>query len=253
MTYKTLVFDIDDTLIIEKYSVIHGLKAVMAAENINYTDDTFDQWGKIELDFWNNYRAGNIDVPELYKQGAVDEFGRVKSEWIRAQRFRELLSEPITLERAYQLLDIFELAMKERVVPFDGMVDLVKKLSSCYTLLVATDGVHEIADHKLQSIEADGYFSGVFSPRETGHIKPNPAFFDVIFDKFGRNLDDYLIIGNSLSADIRLANNLGIDSCLFNSWRETPKRDNLPTDIVKSVPELEQLLMPTAEFLSETR
>lgn len=242
--YEILVFDIDDTLIVEKHSVENGLKAVLAPQGETYQNSDFDRWAEIEANFWHDYRKDQIRVPEKYLNEAKDEHGRGRREWVRAQRIAAFLSLSETdLGRAYQLLDVFEKAMQELVVPVVGVCELLSDLTQSYVLVAATDGVHEIAEHKLRSIGAIDYFSEVISPLTTGAVKPKPAFFEPIFAKFGRELSRYLVVGNSLKADIKLANNLRIDSCLYNSWNAEITEEIQPTFTINEFSELRQILL----------
>ena len=243
-SYRVLVFDIDDTLIIEKHSVVHGLEAIFAAEDKQYTDTDYERWCDIEFKFWDDYRNDLVEIPEIYNDGGRDGFDRQKRDWLRSERLRKLMPNTTKQERLFQLLDIFEDEIKNKVVPHDGMVSLIKDLATAnYQLVVATDGVHDIAEHKLKAIGVSSYFDQIFSPLTTGTIKPKPEFFKQIFEQYGDNSADYLIIGNSLNADVRLANNLVIDSCLFNSWDETPEPNNQPTYIANDSDELRQILL----------
>jgi FMN phosphatase YigB (HAD superfamily) len=47
--------------------------------------------------------------------------------------------------------------------------------------------------------------------------KPGMGFFEKVFDEVGSdNLNDYLIIGDSLTSDIQGGNNADIKTCWFN-------------------------------------
>lgn len=244
--YTTLLFDIDDTLIQERFSVIHGLEQVSVAQGATYHDTDFARWGELELDFWNRHRAGQIEVPAVYCDGGLDDYGRNRGEWLRAQRFIELFSaDAVTLARAYELLDIFEMALRKKVVPAENLLSTLDYLAAKYTLLAVTDGVHDIAEHKLQRAGIANHFAAVFSPLNTGVIKPKPDMLTPVFSHFGADPRQYLLIGNSLSADIQLASNVGIDSCLYDTWGEAGLIDDLdpkPTFVIHNLSELRQFL-----------
>lgn len=63
----------------------------------------------------------------------------------------------------------------------------------------------------------DKILDDVFISEDLGVDKPNKAFFDKIFEKIGStNKKEYILIGDSLTSDIRGANNAAIKNIWFN-------------------------------------
>ena len=84
------------------------------------------------------------------------------------------------------------------------------------------------------------YFSEIFISEKIGVSKPNEAFFLKVFSSINFNSpENILLIGDSLSSDIKGANNIGIDCCWFN-----PKSLPLPTNfrVTFQIKELRELL-----------
>ena len=239
--YKILLFDIDDTLIIDRASIENGLREVFSSVGGEYLKDVYYDWMRAESDFWDSYRNGEISVPEEYNNGAPDGFGRNRSSWVRAQRIVRFMNLT-DLGEAYRLLDLYEQGKMRVAQPMPGGLDLIKTLHGKYELIAATDEVHEVAISKLRLSGYDKYFSKVFSPLVSGCIKPKPEFFMPIHKQIGGNLEDYLMIGNSLSSDIQLACNVGIDSCLlWTSQRLSPESPR-PTYIIDDISKLTTIL-----------
>ena len=56
---------------------------------------------------------------------------------------------------------------------------------------------------------------------EAGAAKPDPGIFDVAFDKMGQpRKEEVLIVGDSLTSDIKGGSDYGIDTCWFNPAQE---------------------------------
>ncbi len=71
------------------------------------------------------------------------------------------------------------------------------------------------------------YISGAFISEEAGASKPSAAYFDYVFSHIdGITRDNCLLVGDSLSSDIRGANNAGIPCCWYN-----PKKAARPGDL----------------------
>lgn len=62
------------------------------------------------------------------------------------------------------------------------------------------------------------FFDELYISEEVGFEKPDVRFFETIFTKETiKNLDEVLMIGDSLTSDIRGANRVGIDSIWLNN------------------------------------
>jgi len=57
----------------------------------------------------------------------------------------------------------------------------------------------------------------IFISEELGYEKPNPKFFDKVFEAIGDyDKSEVMIIGDSLTSDMQTGNNMGIKCCWFN-------------------------------------
>ena len=64
---------------------------------------------------------------------------------------------------------------------------------------------------RLSLIHIYKLFQGIYVSEESGYQKPQQEYFDYCFKKMGRNdVENMLIIGDSLTSDIRGGNNVGI-------------------------------------------
>ena len=71
------------------------------------------------------------------------------------------------------------------------------------------------------------YITGAFISEEAGASKPSAAYFDYVFSRIdGITRENCLLVGDSLSSDIRGANNYGLPCCWYN-----PKEAARPEDL----------------------
>ena len=64
------------------------------------------------------------------------------------------------------------------------------------------------------------YFKGIFISEQLGFVKPQKEFFDAVFSKIPDfKKEEAIIIGDSLSSDIKGGNNAEIKTCWFNPKR----------------------------------
>ena len=59
-------------------------------------------------------------------------------------------------------------------------------------------------------------FDDIFISEDVGHEKPDITYFNYIKEKTHYDPDTTIIIGDSLTSDIKGGENAGIDTCYFN-------------------------------------
>ena len=63
----------------------------------------------------------------------------------------------------------------------------------------------------------DQYFEVLVISEEEGVAKPDPGYFDIVFERMGHPpRESALVIGDSLTSDMRGANLYGVDACWYN-------------------------------------
>ena len=83
----------------------------------------------------------------------------------------------------------------------------------------------------------------VFVSEDAGFQKPMKEYFDYVFERIPNFApEEGLIIGDSLSADIKGGYVAGIDTCWFNPERKLNDSGIIPTYEVHNFEELEALL-----------
>ncbi len=123
--------------------------------------------------------------------------------WIRCG-----LARPISIiwERAPQL--------------FPDALTLLDALVGNVHLALITNGLTRVQRARLAHSGLNAYFEAVVISEEEGVAKPEPGIFAVIFGRMGHpQRSEVLMIGDSLTSDIRGANRYGIDACWYNPRR----------------------------------
>ena len=106
-----------------------------------------------------------------------------------------------------------------------------------------TNGVASTQRKRLAATGLNNYVKEVFISEIIGAQKPQKAFFDHCIEHIGPcDLREILLIGDSLSADIRGANMAGIPSCWFNPKGKPLSGTEKPDLEIRSLDELRSLL-----------
>jgi 2-haloacid dehalogenase len=161
---------------------------------------TAETYERINLGLWGQFEKGLIDrntviytrFGELFKELGIDNDG-------------------IAFEDDYQEL----LGMQHFFM--EDALQVVQELFSKYYLYIVTNGVTATQLRRLKESGVDRYMKKIFVSEETSYQKPMKEYFDYCFqriDHFKR--EETIIIGDSLTSDIRGGNNAGIAACWFN-------------------------------------
>lgn len=69
----------------------------------------------------------------------------------------------------------------------------------------------------LKKAAFPGFFDGVFISEEVGAAKPSKEYFDFVYDKIDeKDKTKIIVVGDSLSADIRGGKAYGFVTCWYN-------------------------------------
>ncbi len=122
---------------------------------------------------------------------------------------------------------------RNKVVFFDGAIDVLTALSEKYKVYALTNGN---ADVKMIGI--DKYLSGVVSSAEIGVSKPSPEIFEAALKKAGEEAASCIHVGDNYEDDIVGASNAGIASIWLDHQHQKGPAMNLATKVVTEVKEI---------------
>ncbi len=133
---------------------------------------------------------------------------------------------------------------RNRVVFFEGAVDVLTALSEKYKVYALTNGN---ADIKMIGI--DKYLSGAVSSADVGVSKPSSEIFEAVLNKAGEEATSCIHVGDDYEDDIVGANNAGMASIWLDHQQENCPAMNLATKVVSKVTEIPHAV----ELITETR
>jgi 2-haloacid dehalogenase len=241
--YKILIFDLDDTLIDNRENTRAAFAKMLADAGQTYSDEKFERWYKIDVEFWAKWRDGQVEIPPEF----AHEVGK-KSEkfrdWIHSQRILQYFGNETSNNRAVEFSKIYVHALTDNVLEIDGAYETLKYLAAgAYRIIISTNGTKAAAHGKLKKIGVLPFVADVLSAETTGYMKPYIEFFEAIKERNdGFQRADYLMIGDSLKSDIGFAQNAGIDSCWFDRGEKKLTPEYAPTFIIKDLRELRAIL-----------
>ncbi|MGD8466532.1 MAG: YjjG family noncanonical pyrimidine nucleotidase [Anaerolineae bacterium] len=203
MAYEWLLFDADGTLFDYDLAEASALQRTFAQAGYPFAPGYLQTYRRINARFWSEF-----------------ERGRVTAEGIKSQRFVELFDslqlegDPLVFSRQYLV------CLGEEAHLIDGAQAVLEALSGRLGLVLITNGLQSVQRSRLARSPIGHYFGDVIISEEVGASKPDGRIFDLAFEKMGHPAKSaVLIVGDSLSSDIRGGWAYGIDTCWYNPRR----------------------------------
>ncbi|MEG0256661.1 MAG: YjjG family noncanonical pyrimidine nucleotidase [Vagococcus sp.] len=200
--YDYLIFDLDNTLLDFSKSEYNALQSLFAKYGVVFNEETFEQYKKINHQLWSKL-----------------EEGRIKKETVLESRFAQFFATQGVQVDGAKADDEYRQFLENRNDLMDGAIELLEFLTEeGYTIYAGTNGVGRTQRKRLENANMTGFFKELYISEEIGFEKPDVRFFETIFSKEGiKELNSVLMIGDSLSSDIRGANRVGIDTIWLNN------------------------------------
>ena len=170
------------------------------------------------------------------------ELGRLTRDEVKLRRFVLLINEfGLDIEPA-AAARYYENALSIGHYFIDGAPELLESLHEKYALYLVSNGTAAVQEGRLKSAGIKKYFKDIFISQYIGAEKPDRAFFDRCFARIADfKRDETVIVGDSLSSDIKGGKNAGIGTVWFNPRHEAPG-DPTPDYEIHRLCELEALL-----------
>ncbi len=107
---------------------------------------------------------------------------------------------------------------------------------------MVTNGSRVAQELKLAKSGIDKLSDGIFISEDVGVQKPEKEFFDRVQKATGYVEEETMIIGDSLTSDIKGGNNAGIKTCWYNP-KGAPREGDVKVDYeIRNLWELKDIL-----------
>ncbi len=238
--YEIILLDLDDTLIDNLENVRYAYRKMVEFMDEKYTEEGFNRWYNLDKQFWIDFSNQKIEVPLEYKSNH-DDFVK----YVRSLRYMIYFDNQISLEKAFEINDLFLDSLNELVVPVEGAKEILEYLHSKYRLVIATNGPTNAVESKLKKIGCLNQIDSIFSADMTKNTvtKPDNKYFDELLEFINfHDRKKILIIGDSLRSEVQGGMNSGIDSIWFNRFQKQLPNNYAPTYIVEKLIEIKNII-----------
>jgi putative hydrolase of the HAD superfamily len=258
LAVDTLIFDLDDTLIVEEAlaeaafveagepaRIRYGLEPESlhltvrkTCREIWYAFSSHPYCKRIGISSWEGMWAEFTGPdPEL----------KPLRDWAPTYRFTSWkaalqlhgIDDP---QLAAEIAEAFPRLRREKHEVFPDTLPTLQHCSSGYSLGLLTNGASDLQRRKIDGAGIGKYFDQVLISGESGFAKPDRRAYELLLLRLGSTAEGSIMIGDRLSTDIQGAQGVGIRSVWVNRSRKSPDSPVIPDWEISSVEELSCIL-----------
>ena len=223
---RNVLFDLDDTLFDFHKAEKIALTKTLVHFGVDPTEETLALYSTINAAHWKRL-----------------ELGEISREEVKVGRYRELFKtigvecDPVKATAYYESM----LAIGHYFMP--GAPELLEELYRKYRLYIVSNGTAKVQEGRIGSSGIAKYMDGIFISQILGANKPDKQVFEICFAEIPDfSLSETVIIGDSLSSDIKGGINAGITTVWFNPKGIENDNDIKPDYTIKELSEVPGLL-----------
>ena len=198
--YPYLLFDADNTLFDFTTAEQIAFRRTCEKNGIPWSEENYAAYKEINAALWADFDRG------LYEKS-----------FVVVERFRRLLTHLGIEGDADACMQVQEDTLGECSMLIDGAEELCRRLSETHKLYLVTNAVAAVQKRRLAASTIKQYLDGAFISEDAGAAKPHTAYFDYVFSCIeGITKENCIVIGDSLTSDIKGANNYGLPCVWYN-------------------------------------
>lgn len=262
MAIRNILFDLDDTLVIEYASADaaflatcerahekHSIDPKALHQTVRYharelwrASETITYCRAIGISSWEGLWASFL--------GSGPNLKRLRA-WAPTYRhetwFRALADHGVSdVSFAEQLSGIFLVERRARHILFADVEDNLTNLRENYRLALVTNGVPDLQCEKIQRTQLAQYFDAILISGEIGIGKPDCQIFNLALEALGALSSETVMVGDSLTRDILGAQHAGLKGIWLNRSGNDVSVQVTPDVQITSLSQLPELLQTLA-------
>lgn len=201
MKYKTLLIDIDDTLLDFQKSEDIAIRMTLEKYGCEASDENVMMYKTINKNYWKKLERKEIEKEVLLLKRFEDLFNNLgvyglDYKQVNTDYFEFLTSHPIEIE---------------------GAVDFLKKAGKHMEIYAITNAVTRVQEKRLSQVKITKHLKKIYISEAVGYPKPDKRFFDFVLNDLNiTDKNEVVIMGDSLTSDIQGGINSNIDTIWYN-------------------------------------
>jgi len=225
--FDIILWDLDNTLLDFTESERYSITECFSRAGLSIDDSIIETYSAINLDYWKRLEKGEVTKEALLYGRFFSLFEKLNLTEVDIPLFQKTYQHLLGSVYFYK----------------DDSYRLCEKLKDQYRQYIVTNGVKSTQENKLSISGFDKLMDGVFISEEIGYPKPDIRFFEKCFETIKpEDRSRVIIIGDSLSSDMKGGNQVDIATCWYNP-EETGKESDIRVDFeIKHLWQIEDIL-----------
>ena len=226
---KTIIFDLDNTLIDLTLSVKQALELIFR---------------NIGSEFLDNYLSDFLELDDFLWDKARDMSSGISKESVPTYRFEVFFNRHKIAYYDYkQANEWFKEGLATSVFPYRNTEAVIKKIyEKGYTICVATNGLESLQKPRIINTSFSKYIKRIFVSEEVGADKPDPKIFIYLMKEMQIDSEEAIMIGDSKTQDIKGAQAMNIKTIWFNPGRKKNLSNIIPDYEINNMEEVIRII-----------
>lgn len=214
--FDMILWDVDGTLLDFVYSQRAALSACLKEIGVPVTEYLLETYSRINDAYWKQLELGCVTRDQLLTGRFVSFFEECKIEQ----------ADPVSFQHAYES----HLGQVYRYQ--ENSYEICRFLHGKVKQYVITNGITQVQRSKLELAGLTSFFEEIFISEEVGTPKPRKEFFDTCINRIEQQWggpvrkDRMLIVGDSLTSDIKGGFLYGIPTCWYRPSTADTENEN---------------------------
>ena len=211
--FTTVLWDVDNTLLDFQLSQRYALEKTFEANYLMINEEIQSRYDEINHAYWKRFELGEVTKEELLKGRFLTLFDAFGIQNVDLPEF----------------MRVYQTELGNVFFYLDDSIHLCEHLKGRVNQYVITNGVTATQKNKLKLSGLWDCMQEIFVSEDAGIQKPYPGFFEYCLGKITeKNKEKILVIGDSLSSDIKGAVLSGLKSCWYNPKGEENTTEYIP-------------------------
>lgn len=221
-----VLLDLDNTILDFDKAEKTALGRAFTALGVAYDEELLKRYNQINIRHW-----------EMLEDGLLTR------EEVLVKRFEALYKEYGIEADADRSQALYEHLLSEGHWFLPGAEELLEALAGKYRLFLCSNGSAQVQDGRIRSAGIAPYFEKIFVSEHMGANKPEKRYFDLCFAEIpGFDREKTVMLGDSLTSDIRGGINAGVKTCWFNPRGKSNSGPVYPDYEIRELSEFAPLL-----------